>query len=44
MTAVGVVCGYTRSHISSMLDKFGLAEAKTVSTPANFSAKLKSVF
>ena len=32
---------HQKPYISSMLDIFGLAEAKTVSTPANFSAKLR---
>ena len=32
---------HQKPYISYMLDKFGLAQAKTVSTPANFSAKLR---
>ncbi len=32
---------HQKPYILSMLEKFGLSEAKTVATPANLSVKLK---
>uniref|UniRef100_A0A1X7TEH1 Reverse transcriptase Ty1/copia-type domain-containing protein n=1 Tax=Amphimedon queenslandica TaxID=400682 RepID=A0A1X7TEH1_AMPQE len=32
---------HQKPYILSMLEKFGLSQAKTVSTPANFSSKLR---